>query len=68
MTERDESVFAHHMLDAIERIERYVDSVTKEEFRSDDVLQDAVVRQLGILGEAGGRVSKETCEANPDVP
>jgi len=54
MRERDESVFVRHMLDAIARIESHLTDVDRANFRSNEVLQDAVVRQLEILGEAAG--------------
>ena len=68
MPERDETVYVRHMLDAIERIEQYISGVDEDGFFSDSMLQDAVVRQLEILGEAAGRVSKETCGRAPEIP
>lgn len=68
MPERDETVYVRHMLDAVERIEQYVAGVSEDGFFSDSMLQDAVVRQLEVLGEAAGRVSKETCAKMPEIP
>lgn len=68
MPERDETVYVRHMLDAVERIEQYVAGVSEDGFFSDSMLQDAVVRQLEVLGEAAGRVSKETCAKTPEIP
>jgi len=68
MIERDEPVYLRHMLDAIDRIARYVADKDKAEFWASELLQDGLIRQLEILGEAAGRVSRETCAAHPDVP
>ena len=68
MSGTDEWVFVRHMLDAIDRVERYIRGVDREAFLADDILQDAVVRQLEILGEAAGRMSKPTCARSPDIP
>ena len=68
MIERDETVYLRHMLDAIDQIARYVDGKSKGDFWGSEMLQDAIVRQLEILGEAAGRVSRETCAAHPEVP
>lgn len=68
MTDRDETVYLRHMLDAIDRIAEYVADLEEEAFLDDRILQDAVVRQLEILGEAAGRVSKATCETSPSIP
>jgi uncharacterized protein with HEPN domain len=55
MPQRD-LLYLRHMLDAVERIRRYLDGVELEDFEADEVLQDAVIRQLEILGEAASRV------------
>ena len=41
---RDDTVYLHHMVDAISTIARYLDGVTVEEFHADTMLQDAVIR------------------------
>ena len=68
MSGTDEWVFVRHMLDAVARVERYVAGVELEVFLADEILQDAVVRQLEILGEAAGRISSPTCHRHPDIP
>ena len=49
--------YLRHMLDAVERLQKYLEGVTSEKFEADEVLQDAVIRQFEILGEAASRVS-----------
>jgi len=68
MSELDESVYARHMLDAISRIQRHIEGVDQKSFEKTELVQDAVIRQLEILGEAAGRVSRETCARFADVP
>ncbi len=65
---RDERVYLNHMVDAIRAVERYIDGVTEAEFRANEMLQDAVIRQIQILGEACKRLSADLKEAHPDVP
>jgi uncharacterized protein with HEPN domain len=40
------------MLDAIAKVERYVDDLTFEQFQADEKTIDAVVRNLEVIGEA----------------
>jgi len=61
-------VYLRHMVDAIELIESYVGNKSYEEFRGDRMLQDAVIREMEILGEAAKNLSKEFKERHPDVP
>lgn len=46
----------------------YVQGVDRARFDADLLLQDAVVRRIELVGEAAGKVSRETQEALPDVP
>jgi uncharacterized protein with HEPN domain len=60
-----------HILEAIARIERYVDDLDEVGFLNDELIQDAVIRNLEIIGEASSNIGKhypEFVEANNDVP
>jgi uncharacterized protein with HEPN domain len=60
--------YLQHMLDAVERIRRYLEGVGIKDFEADEVLQDAVIRQLEILGEAASRVDPEYRSSTPQIP
>ena len=64
----DDSVYLHHILDAIVQIEEYVRALTKEAFIGSAITRDAVIRQLEIVGEAGKRVSSNLRTKHPEVP
>lgn len=51
----DDTAYLHHMVDAINTIGRYLDGVEVAEFLADTMLQDAVIRQIQIIGEADHR-------------
>ena len=52
MSSKDWRVRVEDMLEAIARIGRYVEGVSTADFLADDRTQDAVIRNLEILGEA----------------
>lgn len=52
MPPRERRLRVEDILDAIAKIERYVDGLTFEQFQSDEKTIDAVVRNLEIIGEA----------------
>ena len=56
-----------HILDAIEQIEKYTDGVDYEHFISNQMMFDATLRQLEIIGEASNRVSPELVKKNGQV-
>lgn len=47
-----------HMLEAIDRIKRYTEDVDEVAFLQNELLQDAVIRNLEILGEANNNIQK----------
>ena len=64
---RDED-YIEDILDAIEKIEKFVGSMSYEEFLKDEKTKFAVVRALEIIGEAAKRISDELKEKHPEVP
>lgn len=60
-------VFLQHILDAILKIESYT-RVGREEFLAATHWQDAVVRQLEIIGEASKKLSDSLRAEHDDIP
>lgn len=60
-----------HIVEAIDRIHRYVDDLTELGFLEDEKTQDAVVRNFEILGEASRNIEKHHAAfatAHAEVP
>jgi len=53
---KEDKVYLQHILDAIRKVETYVE-VGRDEFMAKSHWQDAAIRQLEILGEAAKRLS-----------
>lgn len=64
----DDSVYVKHILDAITRIEEYLHSVDEESFLKNHLIQDGVIRQIEIIGEATKRISTELRNIYLKVP
>ncbi len=65
---KDDTVYLHHILAAIDRIETYLKGVPFQKFLQELLLQDGVVRQLEIIGEASRNLSADLCRSHPEVP
>lgn len=63
-----DALFLEHMLQALDRIEEPLARTTREEFDEDWVIQDALIRELEIVGEAAGRVSTQLARSHPQIP
>lgn len=64
---KDDLVYIQHIRDAISSIEAYTSDGMKT-FMTDKKTQDAVVRNLEIMGEASKNVSAKFKKENPDIP
>lgn len=66
--QRDDSVYLRHILDSVARIESYTSGLEGAQFSTNLLVQDAVIRQLEIIGEAAKRLSDDTRRMALDVP
>ena len=64
---RDEAYLLDILLSA-RRALKYVDGLNWEEFETDELVQDAVIYPLEIMGEAAGRISEDFRDSHPDIP
>lgn len=58
----------YDILQAIEKVERYLGDIDFAHYSHDEILTDAIARQLGIIGEATNRLSQEFQEKHPGLP
>jgi uncharacterized protein with HEPN domain len=65
---KDDSVYLRHILDAIAQIESYLDGVSADQFQKTRLIQDGVLRQLEIMGEACRYLSDDIRQDHPEVP
>ncbi len=56
------------ILKAARRILLKTEGKTWEEFNRDEDLQDIVIRQLTLMGEASRKISSSMKELNPEIP
>jgi uncharacterized protein with HEPN domain len=64
-------VYLEHVLEALERIQRYTAGKSADEFMTSTLLQDGVLRNLGIIGEAAHRLLAEApafAAMHPEIP
>jgi uncharacterized protein with HEPN domain len=64
---KDDSIYLKHILDAIDAIGGYTASVSHDQFVSNGMMVDAVMRELEIVGEAARNVSDDTRHKAPQV-
>jgi len=65
---RDHKLYVEDILQSMDRIERYTRGQTFERFRRSEMVADAVIRNLEIIGEAARSIPQEVRQRHPDIP
>lgn len=68
MSKRTPILIIEDILEAIEKIERYLNKKSYQDFINDSMIVDAVVRNLQIIGEAANRLPKSILGEGKDIP
>jgi uncharacterized protein with HEPN domain len=64
---KSDSTYLAHILEAIQTIQDYLEGVSYEQFESNKMIADAVVRELEIIGEASNNLSADFRGRHPDI-
>jgi len=65
---KDDKIFLLHILEAIEKIEKFVKDVDYDDFLENDLVQSAVIRQIEIIGEAASKLSSNLRKKYSEIP
>ncbi len=65
---RDWSLYAQDMSRFAQRAVSYCVSLDRETFDADQLVQDAVLRNIELIGEAATRIPEEVRLAHPEIP
>lgn len=65
---KSDLIYIKHILEAINTINRFIKNKTYTQFSKNEMMIDAVVRELEIIGEATNNISKEYKKKNKQVP
>jgi uncharacterized protein with HEPN domain len=71
MTPERAADYLDHMIQAIDRIGAYTEALTHENFLGNSLVQDAVIRNIEIIGEAARnflRLAEEVALEHPEIP
>ncbi len=63
---KDDAVYLRHILDAVAKVEHYT-AGGRDAFFADPMIQDAVLRNLEIIGEAVRNLSADLRRRHPEV-
>ena len=64
---KDELIYLTHILDCVDKIQHYTFKIDKKEFLAKPMIQDAVIRNLEIIGEATKHLTQEFRSKYPAI-
>ena len=68
MSHRPIDLLLEDILESIDRIEKYLRNVSKAKFLEEQMMQDAVIRNITVIGEIVSRLPEEFTGTHPDIP
>jgi uncharacterized protein with HEPN domain len=65
---RGDGIYLRHVIDAIVKVEDYLQGVDEVQFTSQSLIQDGVIRQIEIIGEAVKHLSPQLRNRYSHIP
>jgi len=65
---KDDLAYIEHILDCIRKIYDFSKGLSLKEFKTNELIQDAIIRNIEIIGEASKRISKATKQNYREIP
>jgi len=68
MKERPVSAYLDDILECINRIEDYARHMDYQRFVYNDMIQDAILKNLRTMGDAARKIPKDVKDKHPEIP
>jgi uncharacterized protein with HEPN domain len=65
---KSDLAYVDHILDCIRKINDFSKNLTFKEFKKNELVQDAIIRNIEIIGEASKKISKDTKQTYYKIP
>ena len=65
---RDYTLFLYDIVSSIERVEKYTTGLSKKKFLEHEIISDATVRNMEVIGEAARNIPEEVRRLSPNIP
>ncbi len=68
MRKKNYKIYIEDIIESIDKIERYINGLNFKNFAVNELIIDAVLRNIEIIGEASKNIPVEIREKHPDIP
>ncbi len=67
MKSRHDRLYLYDVLECCDRVADYINGVREEDYHANPMLQDALVRNIEVVGEAVKNLSSKITDAHPKI-
>jgi len=67
MKSRHDRLYLYDIIECCDRVADYINGVREEDYQVNQMLQDALVRNIEVVGEAVKNLSREITDAHPNI-
>jgi uncharacterized protein with HEPN domain len=68
MSKRSDELLVADIREAVDKIQRYTSDMDETAFTAQELVVDAVIRNIEVIGEAAAKLSEEYIQTHADVP
>lgn len=65
---KDDLAYIDHILDSIRKINEFSNGLSLKNFKTNEIVQDAIIRNIEIIGEASKKISADTKQTYFKIP
>jgi uncharacterized protein with HEPN domain len=65
---KNDLAYIDHIIDCIRKIQEFSKGLTLKEFSKNELVQDAIIRNIEIIGEASKKISSDTKKTYFEIP
>jgi uncharacterized protein with HEPN domain len=65
---KNDLTYIDHILDSIRKINEFSDGLSLKDFKVNELVQDAIIRNIEIIGEASKKISVDTKQTYYKIP
>jgi uncharacterized protein with HEPN domain len=65
---KDDLSYIDHILDCIRKINEFSQGLSLKQFKTNELVQDAIIRNIEIIGEVSKKISPELKQAYYNIP
>jgi uncharacterized protein with HEPN domain len=65
---KSDLAYVQHILDCIRKINEFSEGLSLRDFKKNEMVQDAIIRNIEIIGEASKKISLDTKQTFYQIP